>query len=140
MKNALGGTANYPYFLKHIVNNNVVQSYVGFVVTSNMATANPGMTAGTYYLRGGDNGASFLDNAKTIYDAFGGGGCTLDGNPGGNPYTTVPSSGFFCDEFGWIAAADSAGDAFIVDRESFFSCFYRYDAYGGSGCGYGVFD
>lgn len=140
LKNTLGGTANYPYFLKHIVNNNVVQSYVGFVVTSDMATANPEMTAGTYYLRGGDNGASLLDNAKTIYDAFGGVGCRLDGNPGGNPYTTVPSSGFFCDGFGWIAAADSAGDAFIVDRKSSFSCFYSYDGYGGSGCDYGVFD
>ena len=39
----------------------VSESYVGFVVTPAMAIANPGMTAGTYYLRGGDNGASFLE-------------------------------------------------------------------------------
>ena len=47
-------------------------------MTQEMATANPGMVAGTYYLKGGDDGKAFLDNAKIIYDAFGGVGCSSD--------------------------------------------------------------
>ena len=91
------------------VSNAVTESYVGFVVTPAMATANPGMVAGTYYLKGGDNGVSFLDNAKTIYDAFGGVGCYLDDNSGGNPYTTTPSSYFDCGVSGLYVQAKSNG-------------------------------
>ena len=87
----------------------VLESYVGFVVTSEMATANPGMVAGTYYLKGGDDGKAFLDNAKIIYDAFGGVGCYLDGTSGGNPYTTTPSSYFDCHVSGLSANAYSYG-------------------------------
>ena len=105
-----GATASLPFYLKHMVESNVVsESYVGFVVTSDMASANSGMTAGTYYLKGGPNGASFLDNAKTIYDAFGGVGCYSDGNSGGNPYTTTPSSRFYCRMPGLNAGAGSDG-------------------------------
>ena len=106
-----GETASLPFFLKHTVDTDslVSESYVGFVVTPEMVTANPGMTAGTYYLKGGDDGRSFLDNAKTIYDAFGGVGCYLDGNSGGNPYTTTPSSDFYCIVPGLFADAYSSG-------------------------------
>ena len=98
------------YTCSNITASNVVtESYVGFVVTPAMAKANPGMVAGTYYLKGGDNGASFLDNAKTIYDAFGGVGCYLDDNSGGNPYTTTPSFGFYCIVSGLGATAESDG-------------------------------
>ena len=87
----------------------VLESFVGFVVTPEMATANPGMVAGTYYLKGGDDGKAFLDNAKIIYDAFGGVGCYSDGTAGGNPYTTTPSSYFACSVSGLNANANSAG-------------------------------
>ena len=112
LKTAGDGTTNYPFFLAHVLgaNDNVSESYVGFVVTSEMAASNPGMVAGTYYLRGGDNGASFVENAKTIYDAFGGVGCYLDGNSGGNPYTTTPSSFFYCKVSGLLANANSNGN------------------------------
>ena len=88
----------------------VLESYVGFVVTPEMATANPGMVAGTYYLKGGDAGKAFLNNAKIIYDAFGGVGCYLDNTAGGNPYTTTPSSNFACSVSGLDASAYSHGD------------------------------
>ena len=97
--------------------NAVTESYVGFVVTPAMATANPGMVAGTYYLKG-DNGVSFLDNAKTIYDAFGGVGCYLDGASGGNPYTTTPSSYFRCEVSGLRANAYSIGSVGADDDAS----------------------
>ena len=101
-KTAVGALTAYPFFLRHtLVNGIVTESYVGFVVNSYIASANPGMRTGTYYLRGGDNGVSFLDNAKTIYDAFEGVGCTS------NPYTTTPSSIFSCNITGYSAITDS---------------------------------
>ena len=42
-----------PFYFKHKIENDVVkESYVVFTVTEEMATANPGMVAGTYELRG----------------------------------------------------------------------------------------
>ena len=93
----------------------VLESYVGFVVTPEMATANPGMVAGTYYLKGGDDGKAFLDNAKIIYDAFGGVECYLDNTAGGNPYTTTPSSNFRCGVSGLYADANSNGHVEAYD-------------------------
>ena len=110
----------------------VLESYVGFVVTPEMATANPGMVAGTYYLKGGDDGKAFLDNAKIIYDAFGGVGCSLDGTAGGNPYTTTPSSTFGCGVSGLRTYAYSNG-AVEVDDNSGSSCNVIQD--GSSSCG-----
>ena len=47
------GNQDRPYFVKHTVaDNTVTESYVGFVITPEMAQASPGMTAGTYYLKG----------------------------------------------------------------------------------------
>ena len=110
----------------------VLESYVGFVVTAEMATANPGMVAGTYYLKGGDDGKAFLDNAKIIYDAFGGVGCSLDGTEGGNPYTTAPSSSFGCGVSGLSASAHSDG-VVEVDDNSGSGCNVNQD--GSSACG-----
>ena len=110
----------------------VLESYVGFVVTPEMATANPGMVAGTYYLKGGDDGKAFLDNAKIIYDAFGGVGCYSDGASGGNPYTTTPSSDFSCYVSGLDAYVTSDGIVgAYVDSDS--GC--NVDQGGYSACG-----
>ena len=110
----------------------VLESYVGFVVTPEMATANPGMVAGTYYLKGGDDGKAFLDNAKIIYDAFGGVGCYSDGASGGNPYTTTPSSDFSCYVSGLDAYVTSDGIVgAYVDSDS--GC--NVDQNGSSSCG-----
>ena len=109
----------------------VLESYVGFVVTAEMATANPGMVAGTYYLKGGDDGKAFLDNAKIMYDAFGGVGCSLDGTSGGNPYTTTPSSNFECyvsglgantDPYGYVGAMDDSRSGCDVFRNGYSAC------------------
>ena len=48
----------------------IKESYVGFVITEEMAEANPGMIVGTYYLKGGDSGKSFEDNKKILERAF----------------------------------------------------------------------
>ena len=109
----------------------VLESYVGFVVTPEMATANPGMVAGTYYLKGGDDGKAFLDNAKIIYDAFGGVGCNSDGTAGGNPYTTTPSSDFSCSVLDLYASVDSHGRV-RASNGSIFGCNVNQD--GSSAC------
>ena len=109
----------------------VLESYIGFVVTPEMATANLGMVAGTYYLKGGDDGKAFLDNAKIMYDAFGGVGCSLDGTSGGNPYTTTPSSNFECyvsglgantDPYGYVGAMDDSRSGCDVFRNGYSAC------------------
>ena len=181
LKTAVGGTKNYPFFLKHTIadgslwyatnsvqglisqgptssypsciyetssecnskisnsyvckektfTQGVLESYVGFVVTPEMATANPGMVAGTYYLKGGDDGKAFLDNAKIIYDAFGGVGCNSDGTSGGNPYTTAPSSSFGCHvsdlyadalSDGFVDAGDDSNSLCYVNQGGYSAC------------------
>ena len=68
---------NKTFYLKHtIVDDIVTESYVEFVVTPEMAGANSGMTAGTYYLKGGDNGAAYTTNKATLTTAFGSSNCT----------------------------------------------------------------
>ena len=115
--------------------NVVTESYVGFVVTEEMAAANAGMTSGTYYLKGGDNGASFLDNAKTIYDAFGGIGCSGDSNlpPAtyDSTYNPSPSSNFACYVSGLAARATSNG---VVEANAVAGSSCRVNGDGGSSC------
>ena len=71
---AITGVANdtRPYYLKYVLNQNneIEESYVEFVVTEDMATANPGMIVGTYTLKGGDSGAAFEENINVIKTAF----------------------------------------------------------------------
>lgn len=118
LKASLGGNTDYPYFLKHIVTNNVVQSFIGFVITPDMAAANPGMVAGTYYLRGGVSSLSLLEsNAKIIYDAFGGVGCDVDGGIGVSPYVTKPIYEFYCSVSGLKIAIDYSGQVFAGDYD-----------------------
>ena len=119
LKEASGGE-DRPFFLKHTVSNNTVtDSYVGFVVTNEMAQANPGITAGTYYLKGkktyelvggswqcmseyDDGEGNCIDpdyntNKATLLSAFGSSNCT--------DY----SSYFSCYVSGLGAIADSDG-------------------------------
>ena len=96
--------------VNNTVTNGVIESYVGFEVSSTMATANPGMTEGTYYLKGGDNGASYEENKATLLSAF------------GSTYCTEYSSNFRCYVSGLDAGAYSYGN--VIAKEA-----------SGSGCG-----
>ena len=128
LKQASGGTTDRPFFLKHTVaNNTVTESYVGFVITPEMATANPGMTAGTYYLNGkktyelvsgtwqcmsqyDDGEGNCIDpeyntNKATLLSAFGSSYC--------NDYSSdidcsVSSLYAVADSFGYVAAYDDS--------------------------------
>ena len=96
---ALGENSDDFAFLKHRLTNNIVtESYAGFVITDAMAQANPGMTAGTYYLKGrktkeyvngswqcmseyDDGNGNCIDpgyntNKATLISAFGSSNCT----------------------------------------------------------------
>jgi len=56
-----------PFYLKYILSNDLITaSYLEFEVTPEMATANPGMTVGTYSLRGGIDESS--ETTKTVYE------------------------------------------------------------------------
>ena len=107
--------------------NAVTESYVGFVVTPAMATANSGMTAGTYYLRGGDNGNAYNDNRQTLLNAFGSSNCSgdfsgLTGVKYSNLYNykivklgTISSPNFYCEVSGFYAGAYSDGSVSAYD-------------------------
>ncbi len=58
-----------PFYLKHTLNRNneIAESYVEFVVTPAMASSNPGMTAGTYTIRGLDT-YDLHANCKSDYE------------------------------------------------------------------------
>jgi len=118
--------ANIPVYLRHVLNssNEIEDSYVEFVVTEDMANANPGMVAGTYSLKGGYYGASYTSNVNVIKAAFG-----YSTNPG---RCTSGSDYFKCLVSGLRAYANNDGyvDAGNIDN---YGC--NVDNDGSSGCG-----
>ena len=117
--------ATRPFYLKHILNgsNEIEESYVEFVVTEDMANANPGMVAGTYSLRGSDSGTSYATNVDTIKAAFG---------YSTNPDTcTSDSNDFSCSVSGLYVHVDGYGDV-IANDYIYYGC-YVNDA-GSSHC------
>ncbi len=101
--------------------NGVSESYVGFVVTPTMANVNSSMTAGTYYLKGGDNGRAYNENKSTLLRAFGSANCT--------DY----SSYFYCTVSGLSAYADSHGGVYVYAAD-YVSSRCEVDNYGISDC------
>ena len=57
-----------PFFLRHTVEDGIVsESYVAFIISSELAQENATVTAGTYYLRGGVDESSL--DTKPIYES-----------------------------------------------------------------------
>ncbi len=68
-----------PYFLRYSLTNGVISEiYVGFEVTPSIASVNPGMTTGIYYLKGADGGVAYSDNVDVLLSAFGSSYCYSD--------------------------------------------------------------
>ncbi len=117
----------------------ITENYVGFVVTSAMAQANPGMTAGTYYLRGLDT-YDVNGNCKSQYLNSSTGNCespyyesnkTVLQNAFGSTYCTDYSSYFRCYVSGLNADANLGGTVGAYVGVSA-DCHVRYD--GNSSC------
>ena len=138
------GNADRPFFLKHtLINNIVTDSYVGFVITPEMAEAHPGMTAGTYYIQGskleelvGDNwrckneykienacvDPNYNSKKDILLNAFGSSYCTeyssyficVVSRP--NLYATVYLNGN-------VSASDSAWRC-RIEKNGFSECYY----------------
>ncbi len=113
---AMAALSNRPFYLKHTIKNNIVtESYVEFVVTPAMASANPGMTAGTYTLRGGideENAATkprYEANVNVLKQAFG----------ENTSYCTVYSSDVSCRVSGVGANAHSYGGVDAGDGSAY---------------------
>ena len=77
------GDDNINFYLKHVVASGIVEeSYLDFIITPEMALANPGMTAGTYELRGGVPEDGLVSkpvseaNSQVLLTAFGSQNCT----------------------------------------------------------------
>ena len=125
---------NKTFYLKHVIVDDIVtESYVEFVVTPTMATSNPGMTAGTYYLRGLDT-YDVNGNCKSQYLNSSTGNCespyyesnkTVLQNAFGSTYCTDYSSYFVCHVSGLGAGAHLDGRVAASDDGS-----ARCDVYG----------
>ena len=113
-----------PFYLKHKIENDIVtESYVVFTITPEMAQANPGMTAGTYELRGEktwENGAYIVvspyyeTNKEAIKTAFG-----YSTNPSRcSESGTGSSSHFDCSVSGLRAYANANGYVGAIDNDS----------------------
>ena len=113
---------NKIYYLKHTIENDIVtESYIEFIVTPAMAQANPGMTAGTYTLRGAgatydsannqynNDSPYFETNKQTLLTAFGSSNCS------------VSSSIVHCNVSGLDAYAYAHGDVNANDGSAYCS-------------------
>ena len=128
---ATASSKSLPFYLKHkIENGTVTESYVEFVVTDAMASANPGMVPGTYTLRGektydGDTSTWLVDesyispyyeaNKEAIKTAFGystnSSRCSESG--------TGRSSSFYCSVSGLDAGAYANGNVYSRSSSSY---------------------
>ena len=133
---ATASSKNLPFYLKHKLENGIVtESYVEFVVTPEMATANTGMVAGTYTLRGEktyENGSYIVgedyispyyeSNKEALKTAFG-----YSTNPSRcNEYSNGRSSNFNC--YVSVLSASASADGYV----------YVYDGDDSSGCSVGT--
>ena len=112
---------DYTYECRYTNSNNVVtESYVVFEVTSAMASANAEMTAGTYYLKGGDGGASYSTNTNTLITAFGASNCTNYSS-----YVRCRVSGLhaYVDADGYVYVDDGTGVNCGVGNDGFSYCY-----------------
>ena len=107
LKQASGGI-DRPFFLKHTISNNLVtDSYVGFVVTEAMAQSNPGMTAGTYYLKGKQTYEYVNGNWQCMSQYDDGNGNCLDPDYNANKATLL----------------SAFGSSYCTDYSSYFDCY-----------------
>ena len=129
-----------PFYLKHIVSNNIViESYVEFVITEALATNNPGLTAGIYTLQGEamcewdsvnqqpincseEDSQYYASNITTLQTAFGASNCSSGTDSYGDYYS--------CSAGGLDAYAYSIG--YVGAFDNYFTC--RVNGDGASYC------
>ncbi len=135
---ATASSKNLPYYLKHKLENGIVtESYVEFVVTPEMATANTGMVAGTYTLRGektDDKSSDYISpyyeaNKEAIKTAFG-----YSTNPsrcyesgtGQSSHFRCSVSGLYADAiaYGYVIAYDYGSSGCSVDFDGSSNCYW----------------
>ena len=146
---------NNPFYLKHILVNDIVkESYVNFVITPEMASANPGMHSGTYSLRGDNlydssgncksenidsntgycrNSSYYESNVVTLKQAYGEntGYCTVGSGTltNGTPYVYTR-----CTVAGLRANVSSSGSVYTVYGSVYGTVRCDVDYYGFSYC------
>ena len=144
---------NRPFYLNHLIKNGIIEeSYIEFVVTQAMASANSGMTAGTYALRGldtYDENASntnyckaeyynsstgkclspyYESNKQTLLSAFGSNNCNSERDVGYCKYLDCSVSGLDtdADSRGIVGAGDDSWSCYVgVTGQS--NCVANYD-------------
>ena len=86
---------NVPFCLKHAITNDdkVDASYIEFTITNAMVQANPGMTAGTYVIKGDTEKGTYENNISIVVTAFGETNCTVMRAVGRSTFCSVAGMG-----------------------------------------------
>ena len=107
------------FYLKHTVSEGTIEeSYLVFIVTPEMVSANPGMTAGTYELRGGVYEQGLVSkpvseaNAQRLLTAFGSQNCTTEAEyiscevPGYTAVSNNVGTVYSCDDYWYCMSSN----------------------------------
>ena len=96
---------NKVFYNKHLVENGIVtERYVEFIVTEVMASANTGMTAGTYALKGDDTSA-YNANKQVLDTALGSTHCSESGSTTKEYRCSVSGLDAYASSSGGVSAA-----------------------------------
>ena len=110
-------------------NNEIEESYLGFIITDDVAAANPGMVAGTYALKGGDGGNSYASNVAILKEAFG-----YNSNTSRCTESISQFSQFTCNTPNFSVVTTSNGNVGAYDNGYYCSCYVVTSYYGYSYC------
>ena len=119
-------TEDVPFCLKHVTADDIViENYLTLVVSNDMVNNNPGMTSGTYDLKGAD-AYSYAANKAVLQAAFGSSNCVENGNLCSNS-----SNCYYCENSSMGVVAYPDGDVGVLMNASF-GC--RIDILDGAEC------
>ncbi len=101
-----------PFYLKHLMSNDIiVETYVEFVISPEMAATNSGAVAGTYAIKPGSTRAGYDATKELLLSAFGSSNCTYhDSSTSANIGCSVPEVGT------WVAFDNNNFSVSVDDR------------------------
>ena len=108
------GDDDINFYLRYVISEGIIEeSYLDFIITPEMALANPGMTAGTYELRGGVYSQEvYEENSAILVSAFGSSNCEINSDhvncsvPGMDAFSAVHGTSYTRDDYWYCMASN----------------------------------